>query len=277
MVELLDVWMTTDLWWFLLLFLSFCLLCHLSTSFNYIVKFVYLYTAYIVVSVPIVLLLLPFGRHPRNGLLATRILRCIHWPISVEFSMEHEERLLIPSGGAAVLVFNHQSAIDLMTLVEIWPKLGNAAPIAKKELLYTGPFGLAVWLIGGLFIDRTSKSSKVKVNNFGELARMEGTKMIVFPEGTRNSSKDLSLLPFKKGAFHVAVDGCLSIIPLVISHYDFLDHDKQRFSPGCVTVRVLPRIETDGFTRENLDTLVDKTRDAMTEALRDLARKGKGD
>ena len=53
-----------------------------------------------------------------------------------------------------MLVLNHQSGIDLMAVMEIWPVLEKAAPIAKKELKYAGPFGLACWLCGAVFIDR---------------------------------------------------------------------------------------------------------------------------
>ena len=75
----------------------------------------------------------------------------------------------------------------------------------------------------------------------GLRARKEGKKLIIFPEGTRNGAKGLSMLPFKKGrhrrqsvlrtqiycsiagAFHIAIDGELPILPVVISEYDFLD------------------------------------------------------
>jgi len=217
-----------------------------------------------ILGVLICIVLLPLGRNTRNGLIATKMLRWVNWPISIKFKIENPERLQVPS--AAVLLLNHQSAIDLMSLMEIWPIIENAAQIAKKELMWAGPFGLASWLTGTVFIDRSSKSSRDDMNACGKEAKKMGTKLVVFPEGTRNGEKNLSLLPFKKGAFHVALDGELPILPVVISEYDFLDYKQKRFEPGEVTIRVLPRIETAGHSKDTLDTLIAETRDAMSEA-----------
>ena len=49
---------------------------------------------------------------------------------------------------------NHQSAIDLMSMFEIIPYLEHSGPIAKRELLFIQPFGLACWLCGAEFINR---------------------------------------------------------------------------------------------------------------------------
>merc|ERR550519_921398 len=252
-------------WWWILpiLFILILVLCQVSTKANYIIKFVFLYISYMLLCVLICVLCLPHPRHPRNGLLAAKILRCVNWPISIKFTIENKERLRVPS--AAVLLINHQSAIDLMALMEIWPILETAAQIAKKELMWAGPFGLASWLTGTVFIDRSSKSSRDDMNACGKEAKKTGTKLVVFPEGTRNGDNNLTLLPFKKGAFHVALDGGLPILPVVISQYDFLDYRNQRFDPGSVTIRVLPRIETEGHSKDTLDSLVTETRDAMNE------------
>lgn len=55
-------------------------------------------------------------------------------------------------------------------------------------------------------------------------------KLWIFPEGTRNNAG--SMLPFKKGAFHVAVSGQIPILPVVFSSYYFLDHKKKTFDEG---------------------------------------------
>ena len=73
---------------------------------------------------------------------------------------------------------------------------------------------------------------------------------MLFPEGTRNSAGGGSLLPFKKGAFHVALDIGVPILPIVISEFDFLGPDGERnkkFSGGSVTIKILPPIQTEGI------------------------------
>merc|ERR1719318_2512857 len=101
------------------------------------------------------------------------------------------------------------------------------------------------------------------MNKLGIDAKASGTKLIVFPEGTRNGSKGLKLLPFKKGAFHVALDAKLPILPVVISEYDFLDTSRMSF---------LPRIETSMYSKDTMDSLVSHTRDMMEEELKSLAK-----
>jgi lysophosphatidate acyltransferase len=165
---------------------------------------------------------------------------------------------------------NHQSMIDVMAMLEIWPILRNAAPIAKKSILFMGPFGLCCWLVGCCFIDRKSNSRREDMSHYGKIAKNNGTKLMVFPEGSRNSAGNNSLLPFKKGAFHVALDMKLPILPVVISEYDFLDHKAMRFSPGKVTIKVLPRIETSEYTKDNINDLVTLTENTMRDALRSM-------
>ena len=110
------------------------------------------------------------------------------------------------------------------------------------------------------------------MNKLGTDAKASGTKLIVFPEGTRNGSKGLKLLPFKKGAFHVALDAKLPILPVVISEYDFLDTSRMSFQPGNVTIKVLPRIETSEYSKETIDSLVSHTRGTMERELQSLAK-----
>jgi len=260
-----------SLWvWLLLVVLAITILSNISTKVNFLLKFTYLYSSYMATSVLVCILCLPSPRHPGNGSMTARLLKYVNKLVPITFTIEGAELLKDPS--AAVLVLNHQSSIDLMAIMEIWSEIDNAAPVAKKMLKYCGPFGLACWLCGCVFIDRKSKTSHNDMNRVGQEAKEAGTKLIVFPEGTRNGLKGLSLLPFKKGAFHVALDGKLPIQPVVMSEYDFLDTSTMTFLRGHVTVKVLPRIETSHYTKENIDTLVTHTRDLMLDELKNLAK-----
>ena len=85
-------------------------------------------------------------------LVADFLVHSLLFQVPITFTIEGAELLTDPS--AAVLVLNHQSSIDLMAIMEIWSEIDNAAPVAKKMLKYCGPFGLACWLCGCVFIDR---------------------------------------------------------------------------------------------------------------------------
>jgi len=263
-----------ELLWCPVILLLLYLLFIFSPTFNYFAKFTYLYLSYIFLSLAILVILLPRPRNPSNGELASKILRMASYLIPLTFTIEGEEKLRDKS--AAVLLLNHQSSLDLLALMEIWPVMRRASPVAKRSLLYTGAwFGLAAWLAGVTFIKRGNKEGKESLDKLGEEARAKGTKLVIFPEGTRNPAKDLELLPFKKGAFHVALNTSLPILPVVISPYDFLDHDARSFLPGKVRIKVLDRIESKGHSKESIDSLVKEARDAMSEAFVAMAKEGK--
>lgn len=264
------VLMMEDLWlWLSGLLAALVILFYTSTTVNFLFKFLYLYVAYMSMGLLISIICLPRPRDPSNGVFAAKLMCKINRLVGVEWEIIGKEKLLVDEG--AVLVLNHQSAIDLLGIMEMWPILGRAAPVAKKSLMYMGPFGLAAWLVGVVFIDRTSTTSRADVNKAGREAKLSRTKLILFPEGTRNHAKGLSMLPFKKGAFHVALDGEMRILPAVIAEYDFLDSNRMVFRPGKARIKVLDPIDTSVYTKESVNELVEVTRGRMLEALKEIS------
>ena len=87
--------------------------------------------------------------------------------------------------------------------------------------------------------------------------------MWIFPEGTRGSGEEI--LPFKKGAFHLAITSQLPITPIVYSRYYFLKYKEERFDPGEVIMTVLPPVSTVGMTLEQIPELMENVRDQMVE------------
>merc|ERR1719510_198793 len=134
--------------------------------------------------------------------------------------------------------------------VRFGPFFDKCSMMAKKELKYAGPFGLATGLCGGTFVDRaSSEAGRKAVNEAGKKAKASGISLFFFPEGTRHRGGGGQLLAFKKGAFHVALDARVPILPVVVSEYDFLGPSRHdQFPSGAhITIKFLPPIDTEQF------------------------------
>jgi len=232
-------------------------------------KFGFLYSIYSILSVVVIVISLPRPRNPHNAVLAAKMMRFINRMVGLTWSIEGTEN--IPLDAGAVVVMNHQSSVDVTTLMELWSRMDKPVTTPKRSILYSGPFGLAAWLIGSVFIDRASMSGREALLEAGETAKERRLKLFVFPEGTRNGDKNLSMLPFKKGAFHVAIETGLPVLPVVVSEYDFLDVDKMMFEQGHVTVRVLEPIDSCQYNKESVDQFIQKTRENMLRTLKELS------
>lgn len=100
-----------------------------------------------------------------------------------------------------------------------------------------------MWLSNSIFINRTNRADAVKT--FAKAAKdMKARKMsiFIFAEGTRTNSADIGMLPFKKGAFHLAVQGGFPIVPMVCeNYYRLYASGIRRFEAGELVVKgVLP-------------------------------------
>nr|CAI5869863.1 unnamed protein product [Callosobruchus analis] len=124
-------------------------------------------------------------------------------------------------------------------MIDIWRVMDKCTVISKSELLYyTGPFGLASWLCGLIFIPRLqSDKAKAIMNEAVEKIKLKKIKLWVFPEGTRRNEG--KIYPFKKGAFYMAISNQLPIVPVVYSRYYFLDKETKRFDYGKYSIEYI--------------------------------------
>ncbi len=166
----------------------------------------------------------------------------------------------------SVVIANHQSNFDLFVCGAVVPK--RTVSIGKKSLLYIPGFGLLYWLAGSVFIDRKKgKSSKV-ILDATTAALTKGHRSIwVFPEGTRNNGGDL--LPFKQGAFRMAIEAGVPIVPICVSRYaGQLDLNKAQ--SGVVDIRVLEPISTEGKTLSDTAQLMDECWQVMRQTIDEM-------
>ncbi len=154
-----------------------------------------------------------------------------------------------------VVASNHLSMFDVPLLFRVLPFPGRF--LAKKELFRLPLIGRAMTMVGIIEIDRDAGggSSRQAINRGVTIAAERGYSLLVFPEGTR--SKDATLLPFKKGAFRIAIDTGLPLLPVVIEGTNRISRPHSKiYRPGSISVRVLPPIATSDMTnRDDLSRL----------------------
>lgn len=150
-------------------------------------------------------------------------------------------------------------------MFDIWPVMNKCTVVAKRELFYAWPFGLAAWLCGLIFINRMqSEASRKQLTDASVDIKNKKIKLWIFPEGTRRNTGELH--PFKKGAFHVAIEAQIPILPVVFSSYQtFLDDTNKHLNSGHIIIKTLPPIPTAGLTKFDLDQLMQHTYDVMNK------------
>jgi acyl carrier protein len=166
--------------------------------------------------------------------------------------------------GHAVLAANHSSYADALVLAAAVP--GEPLYAAKSELagqIVAGPF---LRRLGVIFVERHDVAASVAdAERMGALAR-EGRLLVVFPEGTFTAQP--GLLPFRLGAFKVACEAGLPVIPVAIRGTRRMLQGDQwwpRFSP--VSVVVGEPLAPDGRDFSAAVRLRDGVRAAMLENL----------
>ncbi|KAJ3020264.1 1-acylglycerol-3-phosphate O-acyltransferase [Thoreauomyces humboldtii] len=170
----------------------------------------------------------------------------------------------------AVLVCNHQSSLDVLGMGYILPP--NVVVMGKKEIKWVPILGWFMALANNVFIDRKNRGHAIET--MGKVAvylKEHKYGLWLFPEGTRSHQVDDTLMPFKKGAFHLAVQGQIPIVPIIFSTYQPCYQPKKSiFDAGVITIKVLEPIPTTGMTTADVDALLEKTRDAMLAALQSI-------
>ncbi len=180
----------------------------------------------------------------------------------VDVRVEGEENLWRQR--PAVFLFNHQSGLDAMVIIKLLRR--DMTGVAKKELRQNPIFG-PIFAIGGVaFIDRSDTKKAIEALAPAVEALRQGLSLAVAPEGTRSGSVRLG--PFKKGAFHIAMQAGVPIVPIVLRNtVDALPNHGVVLRPATVEVVVLPPIDTSGWTREGLADEVKAVRDLYLEVL----------
>ena len=155
-----------------------------------------------------------------------------------------------------VFISNHRSYLDTATLFFYTGR--RLGLLAKKELLNVPILGVGMRFVNIMAIDR-SNSERARATVEAATARIRsGRSFGVFAEGTR--ARPGEFLPFKKGAFYMAAQAGVPIVPVVIKNTDYLmGKGTGEARPGTIEMVMLPPISTTGcVTDEAVRKLVDR-------------------
>jgi putative phosphoserine phosphatase/1-acylglycerol-3-phosphate O-acyltransferase len=161
----------------------------------------------------------------------------------VELTVHGSEHLW--SHRPAVFIFNHQSGLDVPIIGSLVRR--DLTGVAKKEAARDPRFAPIGYVTDIVYIDRSNSAQARKALEPAVERIKQGTSLAIAPEGTRSPTPKLG--PFKKGAFHVAVQAGVPLVPIVIRNAgDLMWRGSLVIRPGTVDVAVLPPIPTSGWT-----------------------------
>ncbi|WP_313381820.1 lysophospholipid acyltransferase family protein [Proteiniphilum saccharofermentans] len=170
----------------------------------------------------------------------------------------------LDSAQSYIFVPNHQSAFDIFL---VYGFLNQNIKWMQKESLRKIPFvGFASEKAGHVFVDNTNPKARAASLEKAKEQIVDGVSMVIFPEGARTRSGKLGR--FKRGAYYVAHDMKLPVVPLTINGaYDVLHRDGFRLKPGKMELVIHQPVPTEFLTEEELSGLVEETRDTIYSAL----------
>ena len=180
--------------------------------------------------------------------------RLMFLPVTVE-GLEH-----IQPGQSYVFVSNHQSMFDVWLIYGWLPVIFKW--LMKAELRKVPFVGIACKAAGHIFVDR--KNPKAAMESMENIKKQlkDGVCTVIFPEGTR--TKDGQVGRFKRGAFQIALDLKLPIIPISLSGcYDVLPKGKSFVYRRPVRMYVGEPIDITQF--ENNNDAIDFVRNKVIE------------
>ncbi len=181
----------------------------------------------------------------------------------IELDVEGEENAW--ANRPCVFVFNHQSQADVVIIPALLRR--DLAGIGKKEIGDVPVLGKLMQVAGTVLIDRENAASALEsMKPLVDVLQKEGRSVCVAPEGTRSTSTNLGR--FKKGAFHLAMQAGVPVVPIVIHNaIDVAPRGQYVFRPATVKISVLPAVDTSHWRAVTMNQHVADVRDMFLEEL----------
>jgi 1-acyl-sn-glycerol-3-phosphate acyltransferase len=166
---------------------------------------------------------------------------------------------------AYVFVANHWSYLDAAPLFAFTGR--RMGMVGKKELLKAPILGYGMGFVNVIAIDRSNRDRAVETLKIATARLRSGISFGVCPEGTR--ARPGEMLPFKKGAFHMAVQAGVSVVPIALKNSDkLMGRGTGEAWPGTIEMVMLPPVETSAVsTDEDLRKLVEQVQRSIMKEL----------
>ncbi len=208
-------------------------------------------------------------RNPRSPILDRIMVRWARIVLSLTRStVERRGGEDLDTSLPYVVVSNHRSDLDIPVNI-----VAVDLPIrfmAKKELFDVPVFGHTLRALGMIQVDRQrGAAAHGEVNEAAKVVSGDRYSIMVYPEGTRSRSGEM--LTFKKGAFSVAIDRGLPVLPVTIFGSDRVWKPGGLVRGGHVVVEVGQPILTGEMTREDIGALTEQARQVVETTYARLA------
>ncbi len=163
-----------------------------------------------------------------------------------------------------VFALNHQSIFDIFVVYGWLPFCFKW--MMKAELRKIPLIGKACEAAGHIFINRSNPVAARQSLERAEVQLVNGISVVIFPEGTRTYTGEMGV--FKRGAFRIATDLSLPIVPVTLrGSFERMHRNSARVTPGLIEMCVHEPLEISTFQSENIHELIQKTWDVIHSAL----------
>lgn len=163
----------------------------------------------------------------------------------------------IDPGQSYVIVSNHLSHFDIFALYG-WLDI-DFKWVMKQELRKVPVLGYWCDIMGHVYIDRSNREAALASLEEAQKRIVNGTSVLFFPEGTRSVNGKIQ--DFKKGAFKMALDLDIPILPVTIKGTEkILPARSMRLFPGKASLTISPPIPVNGYNDETIEELVSKSK-----------------
>jgi putative phosphoserine phosphatase/1-acylglycerol-3-phosphate O-acyltransferase len=183
--------------------------------------------------------------------------------IGLELNVKGEENIWAER--PAVFVFNHQSKADVVICAKLLRR--DLAGVGKKEIRDMPVIGRVMEMGGVVMIDRADARGAIEaMKPLVDAMRKEGKSVVLAPEGTRTVSPRLA--PFKKGAFHLAIQAGVPMIPIVIRNAgDVAPKGDFVYRSATVDIEVLAPVDTSDWSTDTIDEHIQEVRNMFLRTL----------